>query len=91
MPEAGLHPLQGSSRRPTSSTGSRLGGEFGLTNSEGIGLDPVSLGKRRDAVVDKHVQGVEFLLKNAVTVLRGHGVLTGPTSVESAAANRAAP
>ena len=59
-----------------------LGEEFGLTNTAGIGLDPVNLGKRRDAVVDKHVRGVEFLLKkNAVTVLRGHGVLTGPTSV----------
>ena len=27
------------------------------------------------------MRGVEFLKKNAVTVLRGHGVLTGPTSV----------
>jgi dihydrolipoamide dehydrogenase len=59
-----------------------LGEEFGLTNTVDIGLDPANLGKRRDAVVDKHVRGVEFLLKkNAVTVLRGHGVLTGPTSV----------
>lgn len=59
-----------------------LGGEFGLTGSEGIGLDPGMLGRRRDAVVDKHVRGVEFLLKkNSVTVLPGHGVLTGPTSV----------
>lgn len=59
-----------------------LGGEFGLTNTDGIGLDPVNLGKRRDAVVDKHVKGVEFLMKkNKVTVLRGHGVLTSPTSV----------
>lgn len=59
-----------------------LGGEFGLTGSDGIGLDPANLGKRRDAVVEKHVKGVEFLMnKNKVTVLRGHGVLTGPTSV----------
>ncbi len=59
-----------------------LGSEFGLTNADGIGLDPTSLGKRRDAVVDKHVRGVEFLMKkNAVTVLRGNGVLTSPTSV----------
>jgi dihydrolipoamide dehydrogenase len=59
-----------------------LGGEFGLTGSEGIGLDAANLGKRRDAVVEKHVKGVEFLMnKNKVTVLRGHGVLTGPTSV----------
>jgi dihydrolipoamide dehydrogenase len=59
-----------------------LGGEFGLTGSEGIGLDAANLGKRRDAVVEKHVKGVEFLMnKNKVSVLRGHGVLTGPTSV----------
>jgi dihydrolipoamide dehydrogenase len=59
-----------------------MGGEFGLTGSEGIGLDPANLGKRRDAVVEKHVKGVEFLMnKNKVTVLRGHGVLTGATSV----------
>ena len=59
-----------------------LGGDFGLTGFEGVGLDAANLGKRRDAVVDKHVKGVEFLLKkNKVTVLRGHGTLTGPTSV----------
>ncbi len=59
-----------------------LGGDFGLTGSESIGLDPAALGRRRDAVVDKHVRGVEFLLKkNKVTVLRGTGVLTSPTSV----------
>jgi dihydrolipoamide dehydrogenase len=59
-----------------------LGTEFGLTNAEAIGLDPVNLGKRRDAVVEKHVKGVEYLMKkNAVTVLHGHGVLTSPTSV----------
>ena len=33
-------------------------------------------------MVDKHVKGVEFLLKkNGVTVIRGHGTLTGATSV----------
>ncbi|MGH2462065.1 MAG: dihydrolipoyl dehydrogenase [Candidatus Limnocylindria bacterium] len=59
-----------------------LGGDFGLTGSEGIGLNPAVLGKRRDAVVDKHVRGVEFLLrKNKVTVVHGNGALTGPTSV----------
>lgn len=59
-----------------------LGSEFGLTGSDRIGLDPAGLGRRRDAVVDKHVRGVEFLMnKNGITVLRGNGVLTGPTSV----------
>jgi dihydrolipoamide dehydrogenase len=58
------------------------GGEFGLTNNESVGLDYPALGKRRDAVVEKHVKGVEFLMnKNKVTVLRGQGTLTGPTSV----------
>jgi dihydrolipoamide dehydrogenase len=58
------------------------GGEFGLAGHEGISLDYPALGTRRDAVVDKHVSGVEFLLKkNKVTVLRGSGTLTGPTSM----------
>jgi dihydrolipoamide dehydrogenase len=58
------------------------GAEFGLSGHDGIGLDYAALGQRRDMVVDKHVSGVEFLLKkNKVTVLRGNGTLTGPTSV----------
>jgi dihydrolipoamide dehydrogenase len=58
------------------------GGEFGLAGHEGISLDYPALGARRDQVVDKHVKGVEFLMKkNGVTVIRGHGSLTGPTSV----------
>jgi dihydrolipoyl dehydrogenase len=58
------------------------GAEFGLTGSDKVGLDYAALGRRRDAVVEKHVKGVEFLLKkNAVTVLHGSGTMTGPTSV----------
>jgi dihydrolipoyl dehydrogenase len=58
------------------------GAEFGLSGSDGVALDYAALATRRDAVVDKHVRGVEFLLKkNRVTVLHGQGVLTGPTSV----------
>ena len=58
------------------------GAEFGLAGSEGVSLDYPALGRRRDAVVEKHVKGVEFLMKkNGVTVLRGNGMLTGPTSV----------
>ena len=58
------------------------GAEFGLSGSDGIGLDYGALAKRRDAVIDKHVSGVEFLMKkNKVTVLHGNGTLTGPTSV----------
>jgi dihydrolipoamide dehydrogenase len=58
------------------------GAEFGLAGNDGIRLDYPALGRRRDAVVDKHVKGVEFLMKkNGVSVLRGQGTLTGPTSV----------
>jgi len=58
------------------------GAEFGLAGHEGISLDYPALAKRRDAVIDKHVSGVEFLMKkNKITVLKGNGVLTGPTSV----------
>jgi len=58
------------------------GAEFGLAGSDGVSLDYGALGKRRDAVIDKHVSGVEFLMKkNEITVLYGNGILTGPTSV----------
>ena len=58
------------------------GAEFGLAGSDGVSLDYGALATRRDAVVEKHVKGVEFLMKkNAVTLLRGQGTLTGPTSV----------
>jgi dihydrolipoyl dehydrogenase len=58
------------------------GAEFGLAGGDAVTLDYDPLGKRRDAVVDKHVKGVEFLMKkNGVDVIRGHGVLTGATSV----------
>ena len=58
------------------------GAEFGLTGSDGLGLDYPALARRKDGVVDKHVRGVEFLFKkNKVTVIRGNGRLTSPTSV----------
>jgi dihydrolipoamide dehydrogenase len=58
------------------------GVEFGLTGSDGVGLDYGALATRKDAVVDKHVRGVEFLLKkNKVSVIHGNGVLTSPTRV----------
>jgi dihydrolipoamide dehydrogenase len=58
------------------------GGEFGLAGHESISLDYPALGTRRDAVVDKHVKGVEFLMKkNGITIIRGQGTLTGPTTV----------
>lgn len=61
---------------------SQQGAEFGLTGGDGVGLDYGALAKRKDAIVDKHVRGVEFLMKkNAITVLHGNGVLTSPTSV----------
>ncbi|HEY6609068.1 MAG TPA: dihydrolipoyl dehydrogenase [Candidatus Limnocylindria bacterium] len=58
------------------------GAEFGLSGHGEVGLDYEALGARRDAVVEKHVNGVEFLMKkNKIAVLRGTGVLTGPTSL----------
>jgi dihydrolipoamide dehydrogenase len=58
------------------------GAEFGLTGSDAVGLDYGALARRRDAVVEKHVKGVEFLMKkNRVTILYGSGTLTGPTTV----------
>jgi dihydrolipoamide dehydrogenase len=58
------------------------GAEFGLVGGESVTFDYAAIGRRRDAVVEKHVKGVEFLMKkNSVTVLRGHGTLTGPTRV----------
>ena len=58
------------------------GSEFGLTGSEGIGLDYAVLAQRKDEVIEKHVRGVEFLFKkNKVTVFKGTGRMAGPTSV----------
>lgn len=58
------------------------GAEFGLSGSDAVGLDYGALARRRDAVVEKHVKGVEFLMKkNRVTVLHGSGTLAGPTTV----------
>ena len=58
------------------------GAEFGLAGHEGVSLDYGPLAQRRDAVIEKHVSGVEFLMKkNKITVLKGNGILTGPTSV----------
>jgi dihydrolipoamide dehydrogenase len=58
------------------------GGEFGLTGWESVGLDYGTLARRKDAIVDKHVRGVEFLMKkNGVAVLHGNGFLTGATSM----------
>jgi dihydrolipoyl dehydrogenase len=58
------------------------GAEFGIAGGDAVTLDYPALGKRRDFVVEKHVKGVEFLMKkNGITILRGTGTLTGATSV----------
>ena len=58
------------------------GAELGLAGGADVALDYSALARRRDAVVEKHVKGVEFLMKkNGITVLRGNGELTGPTSL----------
>ncbi|MDQ3881206.1 MAG: dihydrolipoyl dehydrogenase [Chloroflexota bacterium] len=58
------------------------GAEFGIAGGEGLTIDYPTLATRKDAVVEKHVRGVEFLFrKNKVAVVAGTGRLTGPTSV----------
>lgn len=58
------------------------GAEFGLTGTEGIGVDYAVLARRKDDVIEKHVRGVEFLFKkNRITTVKGNGRLTSPTTV----------
>ena len=53
---------------------------LGLVGAESVTLDYPALGRRRDAVVEKHVKGVEFLMKkNKVTMPRCNGAVAGPT------------
>ncbi len=58
-----------------------------LKHAESYGIDGVSaprlnwenLLKRKNEIVTKHTKGLDFLMKkNKITVVRGHGRLTGP-------------
>jgi dihydrolipoamide dehydrogenase len=53
--------------------------DFGIGTAGTPTLDwPVVL-KRKDAIIDKHVKGLEFLMKkHKITIITGYGRLTGP-------------
>ena len=59
----------------------RGGKDYGV-NASDVTLDYGQLSKRRERVVSQHVGGVEWLFKkNGVTLIRGEGKLTSPTSL----------
>lgn len=52
--------------------------EYGIDGVEGRSLNWEAVQKRKNAIVTKHAKGLEFLMKkNKVTVIAGHGKLTG--------------
>jgi dihydrolipoamide dehydrogenase len=55
--------------------------ELGIENVDKPTLNWDNLLKRKDKVVSTHTKGLDFLMrKNKITVVRGHGRLTGPAS-----------
>ena len=53
--------------------------DFGLASIGTPTLDWSAVLKRKDAIITKHVKGLEFLMKkNKITVIAGTGKLTGP-------------
>jgi len=53
--------------------------EFGITGVETRGLNWAAVLRRKNAVIAKHVKGLEFLMKkNKITVFSGVGRVTGP-------------
>ena len=55
--------------------------EYGVTGIGTPALDWGAVLKRKNAIIDKHVKGLEFLMKkNKVTVIAGYGRLTGPAN-----------
>jgi dihydrolipoamide dehydrogenase len=54
---------------------------LGIDNVDKPSLNWDNLIKRKDDVTAKHTKGLDFLMKkNKITVVRGHGRLTGPAS-----------
>ena len=54
---------------------------LGIDNVDKPSLNWDNLLKRKNDVVTKHTKGLDFLMKkNKITVVRGHGRLTGPAS-----------
>jgi dihydrolipoamide dehydrogenase len=53
--------------------------EFGITGVDGRGLDWAAVLARKNAIITKHVKGLEFLMKkHRVSTLSGFGRVTGP-------------
>jgi dihydrolipoamide dehydrogenase len=53
--------------------------EFGITGVDGRGLDWAAVLARKNAIITKHVRGLEFLMKkHRVSTLSGFGRVTGP-------------
>jgi len=56
----------------------KLADEYGIGGVEGRALNWAAVQKRKESIVTKHTKGLDFLMKkNKVTVIRGHGKLTG--------------
>ena len=57
----------------------KAGKEFGIEGTDGAKLNWATILDRKNKIVQKHVKGLEFLMrKNKVTVQKGYGRLTGP-------------
>jgi len=55
------------------------GAEFGIAGIGTPSLDWTAVLKRKDAIIGKHVKGLEFLMKkHKIAVIAGYGRLTGP-------------
>jgi len=55
--------------------------ELGIDNVDKPALNWDNLLKRKNSVIATHTKGLDFLMrKNKITVVRGHGRLTGPAS-----------
>lgn len=59
----------------------RSGQEYGVTTAD-VALDYAQVSRRRERVVGQHTSGIEWLFKkNGVTLIRGEGKFTSPTSL----------
>jgi dihydrolipoamide dehydrogenase len=53
--------------------------DFGIQGIDAPTLDWAAVLKRKDAIIAKHVKGLDFLMKKQkITVIQGYGRLTGP-------------
>jgi dihydrolipoamide dehydrogenase len=53
--------------------------EFGIANVDARSLDWAAVQTRKQSIIDRHVKGLEFLMKkHKIAVISGYGRLTGP-------------